>query len=576
MKKTTFTILVSGMLIATGLKAQTVQEGINHLYADRFKSAIGVFEKILATNPNNTDAIYWMGQTYLDNDENAKARDLYAKALLSSNNAPIILVGVGHVELHDNKLSDAKQHFEMALTSTRTKKGDDPMILTLIGRANVDAKAGDLPYAIEKLEAAVLRDPKNPETYLQLGNAYKKARPGEGGGKAFENYKKALEVNPNFPVADMRLAKLFESQKNWEFFLQYLNDAIALDPKFAPAYYELFYYYFFREKYPEAEAQLQKYIAAADDVIQNEYLYAQLCFGNKNYDCAITKAMNVYTTMGASTKPKVYKLIAYADYEKGNYADALKFINLYFGKAKTDSLISKDFDIKARIMTKMGGDPNEIYATYIQGAALDTVLANKIDFMNAGAAFFASGEDSVRRTKEGELRLEVIKLRPTPSERNYFDAGFAFYKANNLDRSDSVFAVLVQKWPESIPGWQLRYNIGRLKDTSMTGGLAIPPGLRYLELMQKDTAKNKRNIIGVASYLAQYYANITKDRDNAIKYLEIMVMLDPTNEVFKKYLEDMKKPPNPKTNPKGNGSQPKPSPRPELKNSTNSKVFNRP
>ena len=43
MKKTAITFLMSGILISAGLKAQTLQEGINHLYADRFKSAIGVF-----------------------------------------------------------------------------------------------------------------------------------------------------------------------------------------------------------------------------------------------------------------------------------------------------------------------------------------------------------------------------------------------------------------------------------------------------------------------------------------------------------------------------------------------------
>ena len=45
MKKITITFLAAGLLFVSGLKAQTIQEGMNHLYADRFKSAIGVFEK---------------------------------------------------------------------------------------------------------------------------------------------------------------------------------------------------------------------------------------------------------------------------------------------------------------------------------------------------------------------------------------------------------------------------------------------------------------------------------------------------------------------------------------------------
>ena len=212
-----------------------------------------------------------------------KHDSLYDKALAANGNAPLILVGSGHADLLEDKKAEARTKFDQALIASKGKKGDDPTVLTAIGRANVDAKAGDFMYAIEKLEAALARDDKNPETYLQLGNAYRKARPGEGGGKAFETYKKALDVKPDFAVADIRLAKLFESQKNWEFVLQYLNDAVTRDPKFAPAYYELFYYYFFREKYPEAEEQLKKYVGVTDDVVQNDYLYAQLCFGHKDY-----------------------------------------------------------------------------------------------------------------------------------------------------------------------------------------------------------------------------------------------------------------------------------------------------
>ena len=211
---------------------------------------------------------------------------------------------------------------------------------------------------------------KTPETYLQLGNAYRKARPGEGGGKAFETYKKALEVRPDFAVADIRLAKLFESQKNWELVLQYLNDAVTRDPKFAPAFYELFYYYFFREKYPEAEEQLKKYVAVTDDAVQNDYLYAQLCFGHKDFDCAITKASNVMNTTGTATKPKVYKLLSYSYYEKGDYANAQKFLNDYFAKEKPEQVISKDYELQAKIYSKTGSSNDQIVSTIVKGVAL--------------------------------------------------------------------------------------------------------------------------------------------------------------------------------------------------------------
>ena len=572
MKKTTITFFIAGLLSITGIKAQSLQEGINHLYADRFKSAAAVFRSLLAVNPNNIEATYWLGQTYLDNDINDSARQLYQKALMTSANAPLLLVGMGHVELLDKKTNEARQRFEAAITMTRNKKGDDPLILYAIGRANVDAKAGDVTYAIEKLEAAALKDPKNPEIFLQLGNAYRKARPGEGGGQAYTNYKKALELNPNFPVADMRLAKLFESQRNWELVLQYLNEAVAKDPKFAPAYYELFYYYFYRQNYPEAEAQLQKYITCTDDQIANDYLYAQMCYGKKDFNCTITKATSVVNAMGSMTKPKVYKLLAYAYFDKGDYPNALKYVNDYFTKEKPEGLIALDYKLKADILSKTGGTPDEVYATYVQGMALDTVLTSKIDFIKQGAEYFKVAGDSISRNKEGDLRLAIIKLKPNAGQRDFFDAGFAFYQGKNYTRSDSLFTIYSQKWPDETFGWQWKFNIQRALDTTMEKGLAVQPAIKYLEVLEKDTAKNKSSILSTAGYLAQYYANVAKDKAKAIEYLKKMLALDPNNEAIQNNIKILEKPAQkqPATNPKGNAA-PKagnPKPKPVAKSKT--------
>jgi len=575
MKKTTITFLASGLLLISGLKAQTIQEGMKHLYADRKKSAIAVFEKLLATNPNNIQATYWLGQAYFDDDNNAAARQVYEKALATNGSAPLILVGLGHADLLDNKTNDARQKFEAAITAATTKKGANPIVLTAIGRANVDAKAGDFNYAIEKLTAAADKGDKNTETLLQLGNAYRKAKPGEGGGQAYQTYLKALQVDPTFAVADLRLAKIFETQRNFELVLQYLNEAITRDPRFTAAYYELFYYYFYTAKYPEAENQLKKYIDSKtpETDIQDQFLYAQLCWARKDFVCAITKAESVIAAMGDKTKPKVFKLLADANFQKGDmattlkdsinamkdYVNAKKYIERYFVKEKPEETISKDYQLLANILSKTGGTVDEVYNTYIKGSALDTVLTSKIDFLNQGAEAFKAKGDSISRLREGDLRLAVIKLSPKPSKLDIFNTSLAYFQGKDTARADSVINIYTQNWPDETFGWSLMFQIKRAEDTSMALGLAVPPAIKYLEILEKDTAKNKKSILGVAGYLAQYYANIVKDKEKAIVYLEKMQMLDPTNADVRKYLEDMKKTmPRSSTNPKGNPT-PKPA-----------------
>src|SRR6188474_1251255 len=190
MKKTSIALMIACLAFAYTIHAQSIQDGVRDLYAERFKTAKGIFEKLVAANPNNIDAVYWLGQTHIEMDDIAGAKAVYDKALMASANAPLLLVGRGQVDLIENKVSEARQRFEAAITMTRGKKGDDPVILNAVGRAITDTyndkeKKGDINYAIEKLEAATLRDQKNPEIFLNLGNAYRKARPGEGGGKAF-------------------------------------------------------------------------------------------------------------------------------------------------------------------------------------------------------------------------------------------------------------------------------------------------------------------------------------------------------------------------------------------------------
>ena len=51
--------------------------------------------------------------------------------------------------------------------------------------------------------------------------------------------------------------------------------------------------------------------------------------------------------------------------------------------------------------------------------------------------------------------------------------------------------------------------------------------------------------MSTSGYLAQYYANIAKDRENALFYLKKMLALDPNNETVKTAIADMEKPQKP-------------------------------
>ncbi len=536
MKKVLVLIFTVFMLIVQSASGQFIQDGINHLYAGHFKTAEKVFKQILVTTPTSAEAVYWLGQIAIEAEEGnyANARKIYETAPALISNAALILVGKGHIDLLENKTNEARQQFEMALSMTRTKKGDDPSILNAIGRANVDAKAGNLPYAIEKLELATQRDPKNANIFLNLGDAYRKANPGQGGGQAYSNYVTSISLSPTFAFPHLRLAKLFETQKNWPLVLENLNSAISKDPNFSPAYYELFYYHFYNQDYNEAEKYLNKYVGSKMGEVdpQDNYLHGQLCWAKKDFDCAIAKANSVINEMGAQTKPRTFKLIAYAFVDKGDTAGAKKYIDSYFEKEKAEAIIPSDFILKGKIYSTLTGDDNYLFESYVQAAMSDSVYGSKMKTFEDGLAYFKRKGD---RKKEAALREITYNNKKNPSDGELFNLALNFHQAQEYPKAIEFFTRYTTKNPDSIFGhlWSARVNY--IVDTTMLS--CIPHYEKTLLISTSDKLRYKNYGIESGKFLAGYHNNILNDKATAISYLQRALEFDTTNASVKELLE---------------------------------------
>src|SRR5580692_8430331 len=251
--------LVAGVAgLCNSVFAQTVDQGKKFYYYKRYKSAKDVFDKVLAANPNNIDAIYWDGQTMLALKDSVGARDLYSKALQTNGNAPMLLAGMGGVELRFGKAQDARAHFDMAITLTKQK---DVNVFNAVAQNNIEATQGDLQYALEKLQQATnVKNFNNAETYVLMGDAYRRLI---DGGNAVQAYQKALTMDPNLAEAEYQIGKIYLTQNNKEYFLPAFEKAVQMDAAYAPAYFELFYYYYNHwspEDAPKATDALNKYV----------------------------------------------------------------------------------------------------------------------------------------------------------------------------------------------------------------------------------------------------------------------------------------------------------------------------
>lgn len=541
MKKSALVLFVSSLLTVS-VFAQSIQEGISHLYSERYTSAKATFEKMTASNPNNLEAIYWLGQTYLAQNSIAEAKNLYEKTLATNGNAPIVLVGMGHVELLEGKAAEAKQRFETAISLSRGKKGDDPNILNAIGRSNVNAPNGDIPYAIAKLTQAGQLAPQNGDIFINLGNAYRKAK---DGGQAVANYIKALPSQP--AIAYYRMARIYETQRNWDVFTENLDKAIEKDPKFAPAYQSLYFYnLLYKKDFTKASELANKIVAVSDPSVENEYFKAQTSYLQKQYDQAIATANTIISQAGDKANPRVYRLIAYSELEKGDTAAAKSAVDQLFAKAKEEDIVVPDYTLKATVYAK--SNPEQVVSIYMEGMGADTSFRNKVLILQEAIQW---AETNNMKVQEADLKLALYDINPDRNPASLIMIGIPYYQGGQYKKADSVFQQYSKAFPDSVYGylWSAR-ALARI-DSTMKDGLAMPQYEQLLRVAEMDKERLKPFGMEAVGNLAQYYVNVKQDREKGVFYLKKGLEFDPSNEAFKTYIERLTKTSPAKSKPNG-------------------------
>ena len=558
-----------GLLLVAGVAglcnvafAQTVDQGKKFLYYQRYKSANDVFDKILAGNPNNIDAIYWKGQTLLAQHDSVAAGDLYSKALQTNGNAPMLLAGMGGVELRLGKAQDAKQRFETAISLT---KGKDINVLNAVADNNIDARSGDAQYAVEKLTAATqVKNFNVAETYLLMGDAYRKL---VDGGNAVQSYQKALTLDPKLAEAKYKIGRIYETQKNPEFYLPAYQDAVQLDPNYAPAYYALFTHWFYHGDVDKATESLTKYKNTTDPSPEVEYDVTSLLFAGKKYDEAIAASKTAIQSQGDKVYPKYYLLLAYSYDAKGDSLAAKDNLNQYFTKQKTDAITARDYAFQGKVLTRFHPDSVAAIAAYMKAIDMDTLLQNKLDIIKEAQDFAKSS--GAKGSLAYWLGVGYPYLK-NPNQSDIYAWGFANYSAGNYAAADTIFCGLYEsKYPNEIFGYLWCKNSAiALDDSLWSKGLPIEAYqklgaiARSLDSTAKaanspDSIKYKRYVVEAYSQLAGYYNNVKKDKETAIGWLEQWIAVDPADPSPRKFIEILRRKPAPAARPAAGGTRPK-------------------
>jgi len=522
MMKRVFSLITTLVIGTNLLYAQSVEQGRKFLYYDRTQSAKETFKKILAGNPNNIEAVYWLGQTQLKERDTSGAKAVYQMALGTNGNAPLLLAGMGQLELMEGKKDDARQRFETAINLT---KGKDVNVLNAVALANVAAKDGDAQYAIDKLnQATQIKGFKDPNTYIIMGDAYRKL---VDGGNAVTSYNKALTLDPKNAEAKSKIGKIYLTQNNPDFFLPAFEESITLDPAYAPTYYELFYYWYFRDV-NKAGQYLDKYVANTDQGPNIEYLRTDYTYAKGDFAGAKTSAQNLINQYGEKVNPRMYRMIAYTSDTLGDAPTAKQAMNTYISKAPKEDVLPADYVELAKINSKIPGSEAEVFTNFQTAIQMDTSNVNKVKYIQQAAAL---AKKQGNRVEEANWLGMAYQMDKDPSQTDLYNWGMAHYQAANYKTADSIFCNLYEsKYPDQIYGYLWCARSKQAQDTTMEQGLAVDA---YKALADKaltlDSGKFKSQSIAANFYLVQYYNDIKKDKESALTYLDKVLEVDPAN-----------------------------------------------
>jgi tetratricopeptide (TPR) repeat protein len=379
-----------------------------------------------------------------------------------------------------------------------------------------------------------------------------------------------LSMDPKLAEAEFKIGKIYETQNNKEYFLPAFNKAVEMDPAYAPAYYELFYYYYNHwnvDDIPKASDALNKFVANSDpgsyvDALQTDFLIVTGKFAD-----AKAKAQSLISSQGDKVSPTMYRRVAYCCDTLGDKACATQNISTYFSKRDPSEVEPLDYVLRASIESKASDTPtmNLAFTDYETAIQKDTLPEDKGKYL---AQANALAKRLNNKAAIAELAAITYASKKNPTNSDLYAWGFANFQAGNYKTSDSIFCGLYEtRYPTEVFGYLWCMKSKQLQDDSVGSmGLAVEAEQKMAEFCRAfdstakvagtvDSIKYKKYIIDCYSRLAFYYNNTKTDKQSAIFWLKKILEVDPTNGDAGKYIDLLSRPPRPAARPKAGGTK---------------------
>ncbi len=540
MNKTFFISLGCALMITINIKAgePVASKGIDFFEAGMYQAAQRYFKMQAVTGESN----YYLGEIAYACGKIDSASIYYDRGLATEQPYALCYVGKGKLILKSNT-QEAEAIMQKAFTDRSSKK--DPAIYTAIGDAYAANKMYDRATAY--FAQARSYDKEYADAYIAEGDMLMAERKVSD---AANKYDMAAYVDKTNKPSRLKLAEIY-ANVNPEQAMATINELLAIDNTYAPAYKQLGELYYAKSQMDKAGEAYARYLSFGNGNAADYARYASILFFNKDYKSSLAEVEKVLAKDPNNSVMK--RLLGYNLFEIEEHERALTAMSSFMNDPKSN-LIATDYRYYARILRKNGQDSLSIdYYT----KALEADPANKNEILKEmGQACEAMKEYSMA----GLYYEQYIKSIPEAASTDYFYCGRCYYYAGGrmevtadvdsveqiglFQKADQNFATVAERSPSSYLGTFWSARVQASLDPETTKGLAKPYYEQALSMLETNPTKYSSELQECYKYLGYYYYQ-QNDKETSISYWNKVLTLSPNDPVATEALKGLtKKEPN--------------------------------
>ncbi len=205
MSKTLCFSTVIGLLLFAAVQnmpAAQLDKGIESYKAKKYQDAANLFQEVVKAEPDNIQAHYYLGLSYLALEKNQDAESELKKAAairkdlkdeLSLPSESQLEVAFGRLYMEQEKYEDARTSLESA------KKIDPENPEAFFYSGELDIRQKSYQEAIKNLEKSISLNPEEAYAYYYIGIAYSNIKRPD---KMMDNFRTFLKLAPDAPEAN--------------------------------------------------------------------------------------------------------------------------------------------------------------------------------------------------------------------------------------------------------------------------------------------------------------------------------------------------------------------------------------